>query len=131
MFAAQGEPLLPKGLPGPHTLAARHSALTRSCGLRTEDGLCVACGGVYPHGGWLEAWLACRPEAAAHIVGVVKTLRLTVLAIAETEHIEIRARVAAGWAPGARLARLLGFRHKETIGGVETWILEPPRENGP
>ncbi len=107
---------------GVYEAAARYQKLTRSWGAYAGR-LCVACGGLYPHGdGALEAWFACRPEARRAIRSIATQARLTLRLIADAERVEIFARVAAGWAPGQRLARAVGFRLLEA-GAVERWGL--------
>ena len=108
---------------GVYEAAARHAHRTRSWGAWRGE-MCIACGGLYDQGGALEAWFACRPEAGPAIGSIARQARLTLSLIAETERVEIFARVAAGWRPGERLARALGFTLLEA-GSVERWGLCP------
>ncbi len=109
---------------GVYEAAARHAGLTRSWGAWRGD-VCVACGGLYAVSDLaFEAWFACRPEAARAIGSIARQARLTLSLIVETERVEIFARVAAGWRPGQRLARALGFTLLEA-GPVERWGLCP------
>ena len=111
---------------GPRALAARYCCYTRHWGFWAGERV-VAAGGLYAHIGdgrveRLEAWFACRPEASRAIRSIARHMRLTLALIAETERVEIFARVASGWEPGRRLARAVGFRLLEA-GAVETWGL--------
>ena len=111
-----------KGAPPPE-LAARHIARTRNWGAWV-DGECVAAGGLSDRAASeLEAWFACLPSASRHIVSIVAQTRLTLRLIAETEAVEIRARVALGWRPGQRLAAALGFARTGEEFGFEIWTM--------
>lgn len=104
-------------------VARANKAGGRSWGYRTKEGTCIACAGLCETtiGGRsvLEAWFACRPEAAAHLIAFVRAAQLT-LEIAGDDR-PIVGFVAQGHRPGQRLARLAGFHLVESSGGFEMW----------
>ncbi len=116
---------LATGKVGPYELAARYQKLTRSWAA-VAQGRCLACGGLYAHAdGSLEAWFACRPEAAEALLSIARQARLTLRLIADAERVPIFARVAKGWEPCRRLARAVGLFLWDGDGAVERWGLCP------
>lgn len=85
---------------------------TRSWGFASAGGV-VACAGLLPIGAdadnrmRFEAWFACWPQLAPHMRSFVRLAQLTLDELPHDAIVE--ARVAPGWTPGEKLARLLGF----------------------
>ena len=109
----------------PLTVAQRQVYAGRSWGLlHPVTGVAIACGGLHPHDGRLEAWFVCGPHAADRLLEIVRWAQLTFSRLRQDGPIDIVAQVAAGHAPGQRLARLIGFELAAASAGFETWKLK-------
>lgn len=75
-----------------------------------------------------ELSFACRPQAAAHLTGIIHHARLTRTHLAQDARLRIRATVAKGHEPGRRLARLIGLRLAGECGTFELWEWCPADE---
>jgi hypothetical protein len=109
---------MPAGLT-PQLVARAQSAMGRTFGYVDDAGACVACIGLIETGpGELEAWFACLPGLANHLLAFVRLAQLTL------EHARhdatVTTRVSPGWKPGEKLARLTGFRPGDAP-GLWTW----------
>lgn len=68
----------------------------------------------------VELWLVTDPGAGAHLLPVLRRLRLTLAAFAD-HGVTVRAVVTTGHASGERLARLVGMRLVSARDGVGIW----------
>jgi hypothetical protein len=110
----------------PHSIARLMISVGRSWGLVDEEGALVAAAGLAPFGDGLEIWFDVRPDIGRRIAAVAKIAQLTLAGIAQSDRIAIRARVAAGWAPGQRLARVMRMQSRGVDAtGYELWELKP------
>ncbi|SEK37064.1 hypothetical protein SAMN04515666_101345 [Bosea lupini] len=103
-------------------------------GIVRDDGVTVAAGGFVPRpertpGEALsEAWFACRPDAAAHMLGIIRLTHLTLRRHCEDGPATVQAFVREGWRPGRRIAAALGFGFDRVesdpqLGCVERWTI--------
>jgi hypothetical protein len=80
-----------------------------SWALRTQAGATVACGGYVAHpspsGDLCEGWFMASPEAARHMLAVVRAIRLTGVPDGYRRRI-----VFVSTAAGRRIAEMCGFR---------------------
>jgi len=105
---------------GPLKLAQLQRQLGQSWGYEIGGRILVCCGLIpVPAQDCLEAWFACRPEAAPHMLAVARAAQLTLLAGADDALVV--ARVAVGWRPGERLARAVGLTPGAAAGGEREW----------
>lgn len=82
----------------------------------------IAAGGLIPdRAGAFETWFVAGPEARAHLLALVRAAQLTWARLAQDGPIEIRARIAPEWRPGARLAALLGMEKRGRELGMDLW----------
>lgn len=109
----------------PAELARRQIAGGRSWQFVDVDGAVVACAGVHARGDLREAWFACHPQARGHVLEIIRWAQLTFAVVAQSDGVDITARVAVGHAPGQRLARLAGFVLVGVEAGFETWAWRP------
>lgn len=101
------------------SLALRQVLGSVTLGWSDEAGL-VAVIGVFPVGAGGECWLAGDAQRARpHLKQIAREARLTLAALAENGVTPIVAHVMPGHAPGARLARLAGFRRARPANGLE------------
>lgn len=105
------------------TVACQQLATGPSYVVRDGSARALACGGFIPLGDTWENWFHAAPAAAPHMRAVVRLARLTFadLPHSDPRPVETIVRTPAG----ARLARLLGFRHAITVDGLELWRREP------
>lgn len=108
---------MPSGLT-PQLVARVQNAVGKSWGFVRDDAAVVACAGLMPYGEHeREAWFACSPDLAPHMLAFVRLAQLT-LAHA-TDDASVTTRVEPGWTPGEKLAHALGFTRAEQPG---LWI---------
>lgn len=87
-----------------------------------EGGQAIAAGGYIDLGGGLrEGWFACVPHASARILSIVRLAQLTIPPLRQDGAIKVTGRVAPGWRPGQRIARLLGMSKGPIDMGYEIW----------
>lgn len=103
-------------------------------GFARGDGLTIAAGGLVPRASeepgrrLVEAWFACRAEAAPLMLGVLRLSRLTIERHCEDAPATVQAFVREGWRPGQRIVAALGFgfdraESDPVLGAVERWIM--------
>ena len=115
-------PGLVKFAANPRALVIAHIAAGWSWLAETPHGRAVACAGMVPaEDGALEAWLVCGQPSRKRLLGVIRAAQLTWKEIGQDGPVKIRARVAHGWRPGRRIARLLGMVHARDELGAEVW----------
>lgn len=71
-----------------------------------------------------ELWLLIDRAALPHLPELRRLARLMLARAAESGPVRIRALVAQGHRPGARMCALVGMRHAGTADGVEAWDWE-------
>ncbi len=72
--------------------------------------------GLYPIDGGAEAWFNVAPDAASHMLDIVRLIRLTIISRRYPEIVVLCTSKA-----GRRIARLCGFHFVETVENGEIW----------
>lgn len=88
----------------------------------------VAVAMLYPRTDEVDVYelpFACRPDAARHLVGIVRTARLMQRRLGHIDNLTIRATVRVGHQPGRRLAKLCGFKPARVRRGFVHWEWRP------
>ena len=115
-LAAVYGPVLP-----PMWMLLQHQATAGpSFAFRTEEAT-VAVGGYVPWAaaGCWELWFHATPEAAPHMVLLIRLARLTLAALPHSDPRPVEAAVVTP--AGARLAHALGLRPVGAAHGIEVW----------
>jgi hypothetical protein len=103
------------------------SARSDTVAFADAAGEIVMIAGFYPlaplHDGerFFEMWLQITPPAVPHLPALRRLTRLTLARVAESGPVRVRALVAVGHRPGARLAAIVGMRLVGSEDGFECW----------
>lgn len=102
--------------PGPYVIwrvLQRQLQMSESRAVRV-DGVAIAVLGLVPHGKEAECWFMASPEAANHMLVVIRTMRLT-LATFDYDPVYTVVRPGAGH----RISRLAGFVPDQQVNNLE------------